>query len=248
MTRVTSAIATLVAVITFCSLGFGEESVEFARARFNEGVALVDQDRFEEALVIFRELEQTRSHPVLVYNIGWCLSGLDRNAEAIETFESYLEQGDDSPERVQQAREELERLRSLPQPPANVNVNVNVNVNEPVNEDPTETETETETVTETEPERTSRRRLSPGLFWGFLGLTAATGAALIGTGAATMSISNGLRDDWVQEDFDRGDTLAWVSNGLLIALVCEAIVTLVLGIFTDFRRERSEASSSIDEM
>lgn len=246
MTRVVSTFVPCLIVLTLSSWAYAEDSVELARERFNEGVELVDQGRFGVALAIFRELEQTRSHPVVVYNIGWCLSGLDRHAEAIETFESYLEQGDDSPERLERARQELERLRPLVQQPETAGGT----------ETGTDTGTEVETVagtetaveTGTEPERSSRQRLSPGLFWGFLGLTAATGAALIGIGAAAVSLSNQWQDGWVQEDRDQGEALVGASNGLLIALVCEAVVTLVLGFFTDFSRDQRVASTADDEL
>jgi len=243
----TRALVYAAASVVFCSssIALAEESVELSRARFDEGVALVDQGRFEEALVVFRELEQARSHPVLVYNIAWCLSGLERHEEAIETFESYLDQGDDSTERRQAALEELGRLRTLVAPPEP----------DPEPEETVESETTTDTVgadealaESTEPERSSRRRLSPALFWGFVGLTAATGATLIGTGAATLNLSHQWQESWIQEDRDRGEALAWVSEGLLIALVCEAIATLVLGLYTDFGGDRPEASGALDEL
>ncbi len=196
--------------------------VDEARALFAEGVELVDRGEYTEALEIFRRIQRSRPHPIVLYNMAWCLSRLERHREAIAAFESYLDQADeDSPQRVSEARIELARLQGLVEgPPPST---------EPPPEEPPES-----------PEPTSDRgRLSPGWFWTMLGLTAATAIAMGITGGLTLS----RNDRWITQgdpaDRDSARAFQDATDGLLITLSVEAIVTLIIGIFTDFHGSSS---------
>jgi tetratricopeptide (TPR) repeat protein len=146
--------------------------VDGARALFAEGVERVDRGEFAEALEIFRRIQRSRPHPIILYNMAWCLARLDRHREAIAAFDSYLEQADEeSPQRVSEARIELARLQEL------------MEEREP-DEHPPPPEPP-EAPDEPEPTR-GRRHLSPGWFWSALGLTAATAIAMAVTGGLTL--------------------------------------------------------------
>jgi hypothetical protein len=213
-----------------------EEAIARSRARFANAVDLVDQGRHGEALELFQELQNERPHPIILYNIGLCLSRLDRVDEAIEILEEYLEQGDPDEGRLAAARAELDRLGGLATaspPPI-----------EPVTP-PTieESSSESQHPREDAPasaERRDRRRLRPVAFWTVFGLTAATGVSLAITGGLTLHLSDQWLEEGHVEDRNTGRVLRGVSDGLLIALVVESIAALVLGLFTDYGDSREQ--------
>ncbi len=199
-----------------------------ARERFSRAVALVDAEEFGEALIIFEELQQARPHPILLYNIAWCLSRLGQRIEALEQFDAYLESGDESADRQDAAGLERARL-------AEVLAVADLDVTSAEPADAVEAEPEPVNLEPLDPEPPTRRRLSQGWFWGALGLTLATGAGMAATGAVTMVLS----DRWLQEgdvnDRDTGRTFRLVTDILLIAAVVEAVTTLIFGLLTDFQ-------------
>lgn len=223
------------------SMEAGEEAaIASSRARFSAAVELVDQGRHHEALELFHELQDERPHAILLYNIGLCLSRLDRVDEAIEVLGDYLEQGDANAERLIAARTERDRLVELASPSPTTGER---GASSPDTVRPDEPSLPRED-TQVASERDDRRRLRPAWFWTVLGITATTGAALAVTGGITIHLS----DQWLEEgnidDRDRGRVLQNVSDGLLISLVCMSITTLVLGLFTDYgdsRRQRQVA-------
>lgn len=217
----------------------GEDATLAAsRARFGEAVSLVDEGRYEEALSRFRELNAAHPHPILLYNIGLCLVRLERNAEALDALDAYLSHGDDEPERLEAARTERDRLAALvvTEPEAEATPEP---APEPVEatahpEESAESDASEVVVVGTDESERPRRRLRPALFWAFFGVTAATGASLAATGGITLHLSDRWLSEGDVDDRDQGRVLRAVSDGLVIALVCEAVVTLVLGLFTDF--------------
>ena len=289
----------LLLVVGSCSLLFtkplsAEEApprtVEQARQRFREAVELFDRERYEEARRAFEEVRTVRAHPLVTYNIGWCLSRLGREREAVDEFERFLEQADERDgDRITRAREELSRLRERfdaidrsgdSEPAASTNPARLVVRTSPegaevlidgevVGRTPYEGDVEPgdleiridlsgyEVVTERlslEPDQerelafslarleespSSRRRLHRGWFWAAFGLTVATGAAATVIGCLTLDLSDRWQVEGRIEDRENGRTLRAATDGLLIALGGEAIVALLLGLFTDFHsRER----------
>ncbi len=90
-------------------------------------------------------------------------------------------------------------------------------------------------------------RLHPALFWASLGLALASGGVCAGFGGYALGEHSDLQelsDDPVQswlvrpEDNERIDRLALVSDVFLGVGVLFAVSTLVLGLFTDWRRNR----------
>lgn len=213
-----------------------ETEVERDRLRFTEAVELADRERYDEALPIFEELQLHRPHAVILYNIAWCRSRLGMEAAALEAFDEYLELEDSSEERGNSARDERDRLFALLGRP---------DVAEPVDEEGDGADLDlpenppVEAEPDAEPPR-NRRRLAAAWFWSSLGLSLVTGAAAIVTGALTWE----MRRQWIEEA--NGDSrttglqLRTATDILLLALVSEAVTTLVLGLFTDFSVNSSE--------
>lgn len=222
-------VVVVVAAILVARVATAEEAltVDEARELFAEGISLIDGQDFQEALHIFRRIQRVRPHPVVLYNLAWCLSRLDRNREALAAFESYMDQSeDDIPERIAEARIELARLRELVGPVDHVDT-----VEEP--QAPL-------VETEDEPERSSRRRVHRGWFWSMFGLSAVTGITMAITGGLTLTTNNRWLDQGDPADRDSARVLQDVTDGLLITLGIEVLATLLIGIFTDFHPGPSE--------
>jgi tetratricopeptide (TPR) repeat protein len=186
----------------------------------------VDDHQFEDALVIFRRIQRSRPHPIVLYNLAWCLSRLNRSQEAIAAFDSYLELSrDDAPERITEARMELARLREEERV-----TNPAVEIL-PISQ-------------ESESEHRSRRRVHRGWFWSLLGATVATGISMAVTGGLTLSINERWLEQGNLSDRDTARGLQDATDGLLIVLSIEALSALVINFFTDFHRSSEE---QIDE-
>jgi len=78
------------------------------RALFQEGMTLVEQERWGEALEFFRRSRSLVSRPSTLFNIGSVLSRLGRMGEAITTLEEFLRVGDRRQNPAERA--EAERL------------------------------------------------------------------------------------------------------------------------------------------
>jgi hypothetical protein len=68
----------------------GEAASDDAGKRFRQGVQLYKQRDFDGALSEFRAAYQLAPNPRVLYNIGQVCVELQRYAEAVEAFESYL--------------------------------------------------------------------------------------------------------------------------------------------------------------
>ncbi|MFO0562004.1 MAG: PEGA domain-containing protein [Polyangiales bacterium] len=83
--------------------------VNEARALFQSGMRLVEQERWGEALEFFRRSRAIAARPSTVFNIGSVLVRLGRMAEAIATLEEFLRVSDER----QNAAERAEAQRLL---------------------------------------------------------------------------------------------------------------------------------------
>lgn len=88
---------------------------ERARFHFEQGLRLMERERWDAALTELDESLRLHSNPTTHYNRALCLSSLGRVAEAHETLHHYLELvGDRLPaEERRSIEEELARLRAL---------------------------------------------------------------------------------------------------------------------------------------
>jgi len=81
-----------------------------AREYFKAGRTAFDQSDYESALVYFRHAYRTSGRGALLYNIGVAADRLQREQEALEAFEKYLEETD-KPARKSEVRTRIEALR-----------------------------------------------------------------------------------------------------------------------------------------
>lgn len=63
---------------------------EVAKAKFQEGMALIKEENYPAALAAFEESHKLVPKPGLLYNIGMCQKALFRYVESIASFKSYL--------------------------------------------------------------------------------------------------------------------------------------------------------------
>lgn len=81
-----------------------------AREYFERGRAAFEQADYEGALVYFRHAYRLSRRGELQYNIGVAADRLQREEEALEAFERYLEETE-SPTREAEVRERIDALR-----------------------------------------------------------------------------------------------------------------------------------------
>lgn len=225
------------------SVSYGQEGaiddITDNRMRYAEAIALTDDERYEEALVIFEDLQRIRPHSVVLYNIAWCLSRLDRDREAFERFDEYLASGDESQERRERSEAERARLEAVLTPDRGPSGS------DPIVGDDREDETALSTVPETDPstspapEAPVRHRLRPGPFWAIVGLTLGAGVAMSVSGGVTLSLRRRWFDEGDINDRDVGRRVRTATDVLLVTTLVGALSILVLGLFTDFRRGES---------
>jgi len=81
-----------------------------AREYFEAGRVAFDQADYESALTYFRHAYRTSGRGALLYNIAVTADRLQRNQEALEAFEEYLERTE-KPARESEVRTRIEALR-----------------------------------------------------------------------------------------------------------------------------------------
>ncbi len=81
-----------------------------AREYFNAGRAAFDQADYESALTYFRHAYRTSGREALLYNIGIAADRLQRDKEALEAFEQYLDRAE-KPPREAEVRTRIEALK-----------------------------------------------------------------------------------------------------------------------------------------
>jgi len=81
-----------------------------AREYFKAGRVAFDQADYESALTYFRHAYRTSGRGALLYNIGVAADRLQRDQEALEAFEQYLDKTE-KPERESEVRRRIEALQ-----------------------------------------------------------------------------------------------------------------------------------------
>jgi tetratricopeptide (TPR) repeat protein len=81
-----------------------------AREYFEAGRVAFDQADYESALTYFRHAYRTSGRGALLYNIGVAADRLQRDREALEAFEQYLD-STEKPTRASEVRRRIEALR-----------------------------------------------------------------------------------------------------------------------------------------
>ena len=74
-----------------------EDAREAARSRLVEGVELLRQKQFAQALTKFDDAYALVPSPNIFYDRGLAYQGLGRDADALEAFDAFLAQADHAP-------------------------------------------------------------------------------------------------------------------------------------------------------
>jgi hypothetical protein len=88
---------------------------EEARAQFDRGMELYDAGHYEEAAIAFERAYELKPSYKILYNWAQAENENGRYALALDAYERYLSEGgaDLEPERVEQVRAEIKRLKTL---------------------------------------------------------------------------------------------------------------------------------------
>jgi len=94
-----------------------EEAIQQARQLYRQGVEMVKQAQWQEALSAFERSDQLRPHATTLFNIGACEQAMGRYTKARETFLRALEagratEGELSPSLQQDAQGYLEQIET----------------------------------------------------------------------------------------------------------------------------------------
>lgn len=88
----------LLALAVLAGTARAEDDRELARSRYATGQALFQRGRWSEALAEFEAAKSLMKSPAFDYNIGMCLSHLDRPGEAADALERYITAKPDDPD------------------------------------------------------------------------------------------------------------------------------------------------------
>jgi hypothetical protein len=117
VTRHAINVLLVLALVTSSGLAWAEGSSarDRARALFEEGLGLIDDERWDEALERFDRSLELYATAAAVLNRAMCLSLLGRNAEALAAFEAYLAEHGERAGRATRRRisSETRRLEGL---------------------------------------------------------------------------------------------------------------------------------------
>jgi tetratricopeptide (TPR) repeat protein len=116
-----AAVLTVGCLFLFAPRGAGAQArsaEDEARDHYQAGATAYEAGRFEDAARAFRRAYLLSGRAALLYNVGQAELRLGRDALALEAFEGYLRQSDDSGERRSEVEERVRVLRSLGVRPA----------------------------------------------------------------------------------------------------------------------------------
>jgi hypothetical protein len=214
--------------VLLVSVGLCEaQDIGQAKARFLEGIELVEQEKYQEALAAFEDSYRIYPKASVLFNIGMCQKALFKWNEAISTFEKYLNSTDErNPERRLDAEKAIEEMMVLvgtvPTPQTQL----------------------------TQEEAGSAVLRKTG--WGLFGAGAAVAVGGMVTGIMALSINKDLESDCntagcppdSHDELDKRDNLATASTVLIVsgsALVITGAVLLIV----DHLKQKKKASAVV---
>lgn len=194
-----------------------------------QATEMFEAEDFQQALEALEAAQQLLPNTVRVYNIAVCQERLGDLSGALISYRTFLDESDDDEERRGEALARIERLRHLldqSEEPVSFTADSWSESREP----------------------TERRRLSPVIFYALLGVTAATGVGLIASGAVSLNYQSDFEDTVIGSAEgnavrEQGEPWVVASNVLLGLTAACAVATLVVALFTRWRRDREARNS-----
>lgn len=217
---------------------------EQARQHDERASELFENGDYAGALAEMEEAQDLLPATSRVYNIAVCHERLGHIDEALALFREFIVLEDAPSERRARALTRIEQIRA--QRSADTDA-------DPEPEESASEQAETGAAVAGEPswedeleQAPSRRRLSPGVFWGLLGATAATTLVWAITGG--LSLSYRSKFEGTMQGSDEGNDYERIGNGLVIATdvflgtsAALAVATLVVGLFTRWNTGSDDA-------
>ncbi len=203
------------------------QEVDTAKARFLEGIELVEQEKYPEALAAFEASYAIHPKASVLFNIGMCQKALFQWSEAIETFRTYLESTEElDPQRRSDAEEAIEELIVL-----------------------------VRTVDDEDASREVREQ-SAVLFkagWGLFGAGAVVALGGMVPGIMALGINNDLESDCrdggcppdSHDKLDQRDNLATASTVLIVTGAAAAVTGVVLLSLSHAKKKEKELPVSL---
>lgn len=227
----------LVGVLLFWSTeALGEMNEEQARRRDDRASELFEVGDYAAALAEMEEAQDLLPATSRVYNIAVCHERLGHTDEALALFREFIVLEDAPSERRARALTRIEHIQA----------ERSAAESEPAEGDSEQVDTDVAAengptwVDEPAP-GSSRQRLSPTVFWGLLGATAATTVVWAITGG--LSLSYRSKFEGTMQGSDEGDDYERVGHALVISTdvflgtsAALAVATLVVGLFTRWNR------------
>jgi len=107
-------------LLVVCGAARAQEDpdTEVARRHFQAGRIFYDKADYQQALDEFQAARRVRPHPALDFNIARCLDRMERWAEAIASYRSYVASQPPDAEEIRARIKDLEeRIKNAPPPP-----------------------------------------------------------------------------------------------------------------------------------
>lgn len=220
--------------------GVAQEHDERALEHFSAG-------RYAEALAAMEAAQSLLPASSRLYNMAVCHERLGHIRRAVELYQDFVDAPDAPHERQELAQTRLDRLRAT--------LEVVESSETPTIMPPVATSDESQSQSsasegppvgqESETVEGSHR-LSPALFYAFLGVTAAAAVTMAALGGLTLSEQDAWEQHFEDDDPDellrlkeRGQNLALATNVMLGITATGAAATLVIAFFTRWRRQTS---------
>jgi tetratricopeptide (TPR) repeat protein len=220
----------LLALAVLAGTARAEDDRELARSRYATGQALFQRGRWSEALAEFEAAKSLMKSPAFDYNIGMCLSHLDRPGEAADALERYITAKPEDPDSasiwrmVAELRAEAVRRTQHPETPP-----------QPVEKPPERPDLLPSPVLTGEPPPAKSDRRATYKKAGIA--TAVIGATLLVTAAITGGIAKSWRSDYdhgcdqnmcVQDTYWSAHNLAIATDTLIAVGAAAGIASIAL--------------------
>ncbi len=217
-TRRTTGALVLAVTMLVATSASGQSAEVVARVRSHDEAAHAhfEAERYGEALAAMVDAQAALPDERRLFNMARCHEELGHSPEAIDLYRRYADSADVSGERRDEARERADTLRAA------------LRQEDAAEETPSPT----------------RRGLAPTAFWSMIGVTAASTLTWVALATASAVVDSRHEEAASLSQMDRferlgdlGPKLTTAADITLGVALTSAIVTLILGLLTNFDTE-----------